>query len=204
MLRLKELRKAKKMTQQQLADTIGVTQATLSGWENGKYEIDNSNLLKCAALFDVTVDYLLGRDAPIFKSEEVINFEIIGSVAAGYDGVAVETHTGETVPIPSIFLKGHKKEDFFVLQVSGDSMYPRLLDGDLVLVRRCTSVDSGDVAVIIYNGEDATVKKVKYKPGENWIEMVPFNPEYKSKRLEGQEIAGCRILGKVIKLIRDI
>lgn len=61
MLRLKELRKQNKLTQQQLAEMLGVTQAALSGWENEKFEIDNSSLLKCAKIFDVSIDYLLGR-----------------------------------------------------------------------------------------------------------------------------------------------
>lgn len=62
MLRLKELRKQNKLTQQQLAEMLGVTQAALSGWENEKFGIDNSSLLKCAKIFDVSIDYLLGRD----------------------------------------------------------------------------------------------------------------------------------------------
>ena len=61
MLRLKELRKQNKLTQQQLAEMLGVTQAALSGWENEKFGIDNGSLLKCAKIFDVSVDYLLGR-----------------------------------------------------------------------------------------------------------------------------------------------
>ena len=62
MLRLKELRKQNKLTQQQLAEMLGVTQAALSGWENEQFGIDNGSLLKCAKIFDVSIDYLLGRD----------------------------------------------------------------------------------------------------------------------------------------------
>lgn len=61
MLRLKELRKQNRLTQQQLAEMLGVTQAALSGWENEKFGIDNGSLLKCAKIFDVSIDYLLGR-----------------------------------------------------------------------------------------------------------------------------------------------
>ena len=61
MLRLKELRKQNRLTQQQLAEMLGVTQAALSGWENEKFGIDNGSLLKCAKRFDVSIDYLLGR-----------------------------------------------------------------------------------------------------------------------------------------------
>ena len=61
MLRLKELRMQNRLTQQQLAEMLGVTQAALSGWENEKSGIDNGSLLKCAKIFDVSIDYLLGR-----------------------------------------------------------------------------------------------------------------------------------------------
>lgn len=64
MLRLKEIRKQNGFSQQQLAQQLGVTQATLSGWENEKYEIDNSSLLKCSAIFNVSVDEILGKEAP--------------------------------------------------------------------------------------------------------------------------------------------
>jgi repressor LexA len=83
-------------------------------------------------------------------------------------------------------------------------MYPRLLEGDTILCKRCTTVDSGELAVILYNGDEATVKKVKYVQGEDWLELIPFNPEYPVKRIEGSDLEQCRVLGKVMKLIRDV
>ena len=66
MLRLKELRKQNKLTQQQLAEMLGVTQAALSGWENEKFGIDNGSLLKCAKIFDETKEQLLSQDGLMF------------------------------------------------------------------------------------------------------------------------------------------
>lgn len=71
MLRLRELRTLRKMSQQALADYIGVTQATLSGWENGKYEMDNQSLAKCADYFGVTTGYLLGLEDEKFYPPDV-------------------------------------------------------------------------------------------------------------------------------------
>lgn len=71
MLRLRELRTLRKMSQQALADYIGVTQATLSGWENGKYEMDNQSLAKCADYFGVTTGYLLGLEDEKFYPADV-------------------------------------------------------------------------------------------------------------------------------------
>ena len=100
-------------------------------------------------------------------------------------------------------LRGHKKEDFFVLRVKGNSMYPKLIDGDNILCQRCSSVDSGDTAVVLYDGNEATVKQVRYKQGEDWLELIPVNPEYETKRIEGLDLEQCRVLGKVVKIIRD-
>ncbi len=138
------------------------------------------------------------------SASEIVSYEVVGSVAAGYDGEAIEEYTGEICEIPASYLKGHKKEDYFVLRVVGDSMYPRLLNGDRVLVQRCTSVDSGDIAIVMYNGSEATLKKVEYVNGENWVDLIPFNPEYPTKHLENEELEECRILGKVRVLLREL
>lgn len=74
MLRLKELRKERKITQEELSKKLGVTQATLSGWENEKFEMDNKILLVCAKMFGVSVDYILGADEET-KKEPLENFE---------------------------------------------------------------------------------------------------------------------------------
>ena len=82
MLRLKEIRKKNGLSQQQLAQQLGVTQATLSGWENEKYEIDNTSLLKCSDIFNVSVDELLGKDPTPSLDEQLegIEFALYGEV----------------------------------------------------------------------------------------------------------------------------
>ncbi|MDE6442371.1 MAG: XRE family transcriptional regulator [Clostridia bacterium] len=140
----------------------------------------------------------------IYPVGTLLVFEELGSVRAGYDGIINEIPSGNKIEIPASMIKGGNKEDYFVLRVSGNSMYPRLLDGDTILCLRCTSVDSGDLAVILYNGDEATVKKVNYINGQNWLELIPINPEFPTKRLEGVDLEQCRVLGKVVKLIRDL
>lgn len=56
---------------------------------------------------------------------------------------------------------------------------------------------------VLYNGDEATVKKVHYVYGEDWLELIPINPEYETKRIEKHDLENCRVLGKVVKLIRD-
>lgn len=208
-VRLRELRKKNKMTQRQLAEKLFVDCSSVTKWETGKAFPDFSNQKKLANIFNVSLDYLLGNEPPktdydLFPSEDITYMEVIGSVKAGYGGSAQEEHTGETVAIPTVFFKGNNRNDFFLLRVSGSSMYPKMLDGDLVLVEKKTSVDSGSVAVVMYDAEEATIKTVKYVSGEDWLDLIPANPEYETKHIEGHDLEKCRILGKVVKLIRDL
>lgn len=136
--------------------------------------------------------------------EHIVFFDELGKICAGYDGGVDEIPTGRKIPIPSSMLNGRDESEFFTLRVSGNSMYPRILEGDTIFCLRTDSVDSGDIAVVIYNGDEATVKKVKYVEGEHWLELIPFNPEYPTKHIEGSDLELCHVQGKVIKLIRDV
>ena len=140
----------------------------------------------------------------IYPVDNIIPFEVLGTVRAGYDGMIDEITTGEIIELPLSMISGGHKDEYFVLQVTGNSMYPRILDGDKILCKRTDSVDSGTLAVIIYNGDDATVKRVNYVHGEDWLELIPFNPEYETRRIEGKDLEQCRVIGKVVKLIRDL
>ncbi len=208
---LKKLRKEKNVTQQQLADVLCVDKTSISKWENG-FNYPNQNIqLMIADYFGVTVDYLLGRDdtpsptlTNAYVPDAIVPFEVLGTIKAGYGGAVEEYSTGEYITIPIEMLAGRPASDYFVLQVRGNSMYPKILDGDRVLVLRTDSVDSGTTAVVIYNGDEATIKKVIYNPGENWVDLVPNNPEYDKRRIFANELDQFRIIGKAVKLIRDI
>lgn len=207
---LKMLRKQKGVTQQQLADILCVDKTSISKWENG-FNYPNQNIqMMIADYFGVSVDYLLGRDTPTptldnaYTPDAIVPFPVIGNIKAGYDGTVEELSTGDLISIPIEMLCGRPASDYFVLQVRGNSMYPKILDGDRVLVLRTDSVDSGTTAIVLYNGDEATIKKVVYSVGENWVDLVPNNPEYDTKRIFANEFDQFRILGKAVKLIRDI
>ena len=214
MNRIKELRKEINMTQSELAKKLNVAQNTISNWENESRDVDNESLVKLSEIFDVSVDYLLGKTDiknslprnmyPIEEGDFIV-MPVLASVKAGYDGQAIVEYSDETIPVAKIAYKGYPKDECIVLRVSGNSMYPKLLDGDYILVHRQTSVDSGSVAVVIYNGNEATVKKVRYKSGEDWVELIPVNPEYQTKRIVGIDLEQCRVFGLVLGLVyRDI
>lgn len=211
--RIKLLRKQYGYTQDALAKKLSVKQNTISNWESGKTEVDNESIFALCELFDVTTDYLLGRtDSPTtpiadnltpISGNEMFTFKVIGTITAGYGGGTDYNPTGEEIAIPRHLLKSHNPDDYFVLEVRGDSMFPLYLDGDKVLIRKCTSVDSGKIAAIGYDGEDATLKKVEYVKGENWMRLIPRNPEYPTKTIRNGDLELCRVYGEVVYLFRD-
>lgn len=204
--KLKEARLASGLTQQEVADRLGVNNTTYCGYETGKRQPDVAKIKKLAAILRTSGDALLetATAQPATAGAALISFPVIASVKAGYEGQAMEEYTGSLESIPAEDLRGRSPEDFMVLRVNGNSMYPLLLDGDRILVERTTSVDSGSLAVVLINGDEATVKRVRYKYGEDWLELLPQNPEFPPKRIEGPDLEECRVLGKVLKLIRTL
>lgn len=199
MLRLKEVRKKAKMNQTDLSKLLGVTQATLSGWENEKFEIDNGSLIKCSEIFNVSVDYLLGRepqDTAISTRKKGIKIPVLGRVQAGIPVEAIE----EILDYEEITEEMASQGEFFGLKIRGESMLPRMVEGDVIIVRKQSNVDSGDIAVVLVNGNDATVKKIRKT--ESGIELVPLNPSFDIKYYSNAEIENLpiTIIGKAVEL----
>ena len=205
--RLRELRLKKNLTQKELADILDVDRTAIAKYETGASGAKSEVLKKIADYFGVSVDYLLERsDRPNLPTNAVIpdlvSLPVIGTIRAGYDGACIEEFTGEDIFIDRADLHGEPLSEFFVLQVKGDSMYPMFLDGDKVLIRRTDSVDPETIAAVLYNGDEATLKKVSYKKGEDWLDLIPVNPMYQPLHIEGCDLANCRVLGEVTQLIR--
>ena len=206
---LKALRYERHITQQQLADALGLSRSTIGMYEKGEREPYFETSEAIADYFNVRLDDLVGRKnanallSPTI-STDTVTFPVIGEIAAGYNHCAVEDWSGETVEIPTYYLKGRKQDDFFVLSVKGDSMYPLYMDGDKVLILRQSTLNhSGEIGATVYD-DYATLKKVEYVNGEDWLRMVPINPQYPPKRVEGAELEQCKVLGIPKLLIREI
>lgn len=93
--------------------------------------------------------------------------------------------------------------DFFALQVRGDSMLPTLKDGDVVIVKKQPTVDSGDIAIVLVNGNDATVKEIKESPAG--ITLIGHNVAvYTPRFYSNEEIKNLpvQVLGKVVEMRR--
>lgn len=209
---LKRLRKDRNLTQQQLADKLGLSRSTIGMYEKGVREPDFETSELIADFFNVRLDDLLGRkkiattNLPLPQiTNDTIVFPVVGNIAAGYNQIAVESWSGDTVEVPLSYLKGRKQEEFFVLRVDGDSMYPLYQNGDKVLILKQNTLNrSGDVGAILYDDEKATLKKVEYVQGEDWLKLLPINPSYPPETIKGEALQHCRVIGVPRLLIRNI
>ena len=187
------------MTQRELAKRLGISPSAVGMYEQNRREPDLETLKKIADLFDVTLDSLLDyRPEPSVDMQHAIPagsvtfFPVVGRVCAGNGVLAAEDIIGYE-PADSKY----SGEDYFWLKVSGESMAPRIEDGDLLLIRRQTSVDSGDVGVFVVDGQEGVVKKVIYDEGS--IELISFNPYYPPMKFLGLDVLRVRVCGKIIE-----
>ena len=196
--RIRELRKSKGMTQRQLADLLYIDCSTVTKWETGKANPDFDKQQKLATIFNVSIDYLIGREDVFEKPKNTsINIPVLGYVAAGIPIEAIE----EVLDYEELDAKQFNPyESYFGLKIKGDSMMPRIQDGDTVIVRCQPDVESGEIAVVCVNGSDATCKQIKKH--DNGISLIPLNPSYEIKFYTKEEIEALpiTIIGKVVEL----
>lgn len=212
--KIKFLREKNNMTQTDVAKQIGIATQTIFKYEkNIVTNIPLDNIEKLAKIFDVTPSYIMGwEEDNLYKNlpepnitEDYTTFPVIGEVAAGYECVADENWMGETVDIPNNYLQGRNKSDFFVLKVKGDSMYPLYQEGDKVFILKQSTMDySGQIGVVVYADDKGTLKRVEYAQGEDWMKLVPVNPNHPTIKIENEELEHCRVLGVPKLLIREI
>lgn len=201
--RIYELRKKLNLTQTELGEKIGVQKAAIQKYEKGTVKnIKRDALIKLSEVLETTPEYLLGwEDMPknvySVQEEATIQVPIIGRVAAGISCFTEDNVSGyEAVSISDI----SPSEKYAFLVVTGDSMYPVFMEGDLVLIKVQNSIDSGSYAVVTVDNEDGVIKRVVY--GENYIELQSINPMYPPRRFMGEDVERIRVFGAVKEVKR--
>ena len=191
------------LTQEDLAKALGTTPQNIYKYEKGIItNIPLDRIEKMAEVFDVSPSALTGwDDSSDPATDSVVMVPVAASVRAGFDDIAIEL-SGEYVPVPSYIVGSHAPGSLLAVRVAGQSMYPRLLDGDTVIIHKQDAVDSGDLAVLVYDGEECTIKTVLIR--SDGVELVPGNPEYAPRHLDLTQARELRIVGKVIGLYRDM
>lgn len=215
--RLDEAMRIRDISAAELSRISKVNEGAISQYRAGKYKASQRSLDKLARALNVSIPWLMGADVPMTDeptaptlpsptiTEDTVTFPVITSVAAHYDGVSIdESAAGEKIEVPRAYLKGRKAEDFCAMRVRGDSMYPAFQNGDIVLVlRQSTMNHSGEIGVISYGDDEMTIKRINYVDGEDWLKLVPLNPAYPPRRIEGVDLESCHIIGIPQVLIRE-
>ena len=193
---LKYFRSREGLSQSDLAKKLGVSTSTISMYEVGKREPDFETEEKIADFFNTDLNILRGRDTERICSPGAVVIPVLGRVAAGIPLTAAE-YIIDTEEISQAMASDG---EYFGLQVKGDSMEPRIKNGDVVIVRKQSDADDGDLVIALVNGDDAVVKRLKkYKDG---IALISSNPIYEPMFFSKSEIdeKPVEIIGKVKEL----
>ena len=200
------------LSQQDLAEKLGYkSRSAINKIEMGINDLTQSKIIAFAKALNTTPGELMGLDDKSESIDDKINsaFNVVDnkylrsipvyeSVSAGF-GAYADSRIVEYIPL---FIKSdYEAQNTLCVKVIGDSMYPKIEDGDIIQVEKRDSVDSGKIAVVLVDGEEGFVKKVVY--GSDWIELHSFNPAYKTMRFTGADVQRISVVGLVKRVIKS-
>ena len=203
---IKRYMRKKNISRRELCDALGFNYNTLADWLHArKYpRIDKIEML--ANYFGISkadlVEQYSGDDVSRIDAIDVIKIPLLGRVVAGDPQEAIQ-EADEFIYIPS--MNHRRSDDYFALRVNGESMEPNLMDGDIAIVHIQPDVDSGQIAVVLIDNQDSTVKRVFITP--DGITLVADNPAVFSPRFFTNDdclTLPVRILGRVVSIQREM
>lgn len=211
--RIKSLRTERGITQEQLASLLKVSRSTIGMYESGKREPDFETSEAIADIFNVDMDYLMGRSdierkhpitPPIQKPvvppgfqalPEMVMVPLVGSIACGTP-ILAEENIKQYIGIPAAW-----RADF-ALECHGDSMAPRICDGDIVCIRKQPEVETGQIAAVRI-GEEATLKHF-YKSGGTVTLLADNAAVCPPMVFTGSQLADMQIEGLAVGFCRGL
>lgn len=201
--RIFELLDKSGMEQKEFAIRIGADKYAVSKWRNRKSTSYRKYMPQIANVLNSNVQWILtgtGEEHPVASvpshNHRGVKIPVLGNVAAGVPIEAVEEILDYEEIEPELAATG----EFFGLRLEGQSMEPRMCEGDVVIVRCQNDVETGDIAVVLVNGNTATVKRIK-KESDGSIWLLPNNPTYSPTHYSPGEIESLPIciIGKVVE-----
>lgn len=197
--RIKNLRISHNMTQEELGKKIGVQKSAIRKYEKGEViNIKRATIETLSKIFNVSPSYLMciedNNNRNIIKTNRI---PVLGKIPAGIP-IEMTEDVIDYEEISDEMLKGDR--EYFGLKVSGDSMTPKYLDGDVLIVQKADDCESGQDCIVMVNGDDGTFKRViKNKDG---IILQPLNPNYEIKFYSNDEIEKLPI--KILGVVKEI
>lgn len=196
--KLKKIRLERNIKATNVAEKLGVSKSTVSNYENGIRKPGIETLEKIAKIYNVSISEILYGDNFNFGLEKpaVRKIPVLGTIRAGNPVYAEENIIGYT----DLTSEYGSDDEYFALYVIGDSMNrSRICEGDTVIVRRQSMVDNGDIAIVLIDNEEATIKKF-FKNGDI-ITLMPSstNTEHQQRQLN-LKYTPVEVLGKVVEV----
>ena len=200
---IKKLRESHKLTQEEFGKIVGVTDKAVSSWETGAKAPRMGVIQKISDYFNINKSVILDdpieSNATILPQEKIRMIPVYESVSAGF-GAYADNYILEYIPL--FISSDEEAHNTLCIKVQGNSMYPKIEDGDSIQVLKQDWCEPGQVAIVLIDGENAVVKKVEYDKSS--ITLLSFNPEYAPRVFKGAERDRLMILGIVRKVIKDI
>lgn len=197
---IKKLRERFNLTQDELGEIAGVSGGAVSTWERGTAEPRMGAVQRIADALNVSKAEIIEDRTDKKTVSTAISIPILNTVVAGLPLSAYE----DIIGYEEVSRKLGNSDELFALKVKGDSMLPVLQEDDVIIVKQQSDVESGDIAIVLINGDEATVKKVM--KSQDGITLIAFNPVvYEPHFYPNDEIVRMpiRIAGKVVEMKRS-
>lgn len=197
--RLSEILENDSWSARSLGEKLDLSHSTISRYAKAEMMPKIGTIYQIADVTNVNPQWLLGKSENKHYTQKIskaVKIPVLGTVVAGIPIDAIEEILDyEEIPETMV-----QQGEFFGLQIKGSSMEPKFSEGDVVIVRKQEDVDNGDIAIVLVNGNEATVKKIK--KFENGINLIPTNPDYEVLTYTTEEIESLpvQIIGKVVEL----
>lgn len=204
--KLNSLLKERKLTKSKFLSDLHMGKNQFKYWET-KGTPSRSTVAQIASYFGVSEAFFYDQpydDEPdhgeiVILENAVRLIPVYESVSAGFGSLA----RNEIIDhIPCVIQSQKEMEETIGIKVHGDSMYPKIEDGDIVIVHKQESIDSGTLGVVIIDGDEGYVKRVEY--GDDWICLHSINPMYPVMKFKNKEVHRVKVVGRVTKIIKDV
>lgn len=195
---LNALLSTRNKTQKEVADAISVSPQTFNTWCQGIALPRMGKVQRLADYFHIEKSALIDElnISSFTNQSKGVTINVLSRVAAG---IPIEAVT-DIIDMEEISEDMAKTGEFFGLQIKGDSMEPKISEGDIVIVRQQNDAENGEIVIATVNGDEATCKRLrKYRDG---IELVSNNPSYEPMFFSNEEIEQkpVKIIGRVVEL----
>ena len=207
--RIYKVRTEKGLTQSELANRAGYkSRSTIAKIESGERDAPQSMIVALAKALGTTPSYLMGWDdnakpiennTVVLPQDKIRMIPVYESVSAGF-GAYADNYIVEYMPL--YIFSNEEAANTMCIMVKGDSMFPKIEDGDKIQVLKQDWAENGQVVVALIDGDNAVVKKIEYT--KNSIRLISFNPEYIPREFVGPERDRIKIIGVVKTVIKQL